>query len=79
MFLRNVAGVVLSAGLQAVATSRGPNSFRVALRLFCSSLDMSGLNPSRSELLFEDASWRKNICSLFNFVQVMSRKLFDFE
>ena len=69
----------LGAGLQTVLTARRANGFGVALRFFCSSLEMAALDPSRSELLFQDACGRKNIGSLFDFVQCVSRELFDFE
>src|SRR4029077_4048268 len=55
----------LGAGLQTVLAAGRANGFAVALRFFCSSLYMSGLNSSRPELLFQDACGRKNIGSLF--------------
>ena len=79
MFLSSLVIAALGAGLQTVLAARRANGFGVALRFFCSSLDMSGLNSSRPELLFQDACRRKNISSLFDFVERVSRKFLNFE
>jgi hypothetical protein len=70
---------VLGAGLQTVLAARRANGFGIALRLFCSSLEVSGLDPSRTKLLFKDARRRKNIGSLFNFIERGSGKFLNFE
>jgi hypothetical protein len=69
----------LGAGLQTVLAARRANGFGVALRFFCSSLEMPALDPSRSELLFQDACGRKNIGSLFDSIERVSGKLLNFE